>query len=497
MEKAWRVLTAAMQQHGANPHTFYTADDSYAFVGGAPIERAQGVESSTAIQTDPTRDPPLREQGTLQGYGSIGPDGIAKPGVVDGAERLEFEVHDIAFRDATPWPFAPETGHPEAAQYKRALAYISTCVRAFEGWGPDLRSAYAGDLDLDYDAATAGLDRQPYPDDVPDPKTCPEWDFSQPPGFTRFQYGVLHAELDQEMLWLASAEKLFNSTERALGRSGGKQLVDLKGLSDRIQDGVRPSNAKQIALDIGEFFLLMFEDLALLPEDIATLGFVEAVAAIYQITTAIASDTNTGLPLGDQVKKKADQLAQEAADRLDASASGVDRLRQVIISDYGRLRALGSVASGPAYAPDTSSMVARMNQGANQWFSSELLPVPYGVHALHLRDVVKGEATVDNCYITEPAGYDFSRAADAPFGQLKFFGDFSVDDYSPDWPTLLAIGLHDLHDAGDKTEYVPSKPLAESIFRPDAQGGYGLQFHRFVWEKYDSPAPPTNIAICN
>ncbi len=310
---------------------------------------------------------------------------------------------------------------------------------------------------------------------------------------------MLKAELSQEFVWLDSIERLFAAAEKALSRTGGKQLVDLKALSDRIRDGVRPSNANEIGLEIGEFFLHFFEVLAELTESAATLGFVEAVAAVYEITSAIASDTETGEPLGDQVKKKASELAEAAAARLDASASGLDRLRQVIISDYGRLRALGEKAGSGAYNPDTSTMAARMTQGANQWFSSELLPVPYGIHALHFP--VKSEKTTDNCYVTLPAGYDFSRAADAPFGQIRFFGDFNVDRYVGEWPTLFVLALHDLHDAGDKTEYVPAKSLSESIFRPDAQGGYGVQFHRFAWEQYDSPGnrrgPPTNIAICN
>ena len=166
----------------------------------------------------------------------------------------------------------------------------------------------------------------------------------------------------------------------------------------------------------------------------------------------------------------------------------------MIISDYGRLKALGSVANSPSWAINTNTLTARLTQSANQWFSSALLPVPYGVHALHLIDLAKGKATVDNCYITLPAGYDFSKAPATT--QLEFFGQYTRDRFSGQFPSLFVLAVHDLHSTSD---YVLDETTADSIFRPDSQGGYGLQLHRFMWEQYEdvSGAPPTDIAKCN
>lgn len=453
------------------------------------------VDSSSAIAIDPTRETPLVESGTLQGFASVRSDGLMKPAVADGSDALEFKMYDYVFQAPTPWPHTG-AGDPEADAYRRALAYVSTCLPEFKGWGPDLRSAYAGNLNLNYIAAKTDLDKLPYPGDGA--HNCPQWDYTKDPGFTRDQFSQLSAELDQEFLWLDSIERLFGAAESALSRSGGEQLVDLKTIGEKLKKQIPPpSNTAKIFEDIGEFFLLVFEDLALIPESVATLGFVEAVAAVYQISTSIASDEESGSPFGAEIDEKVDDLSDEAAQRLSAAAAGLDRVRQVIISDYGRLQALGSVANTPAYSADVDTMSARMTQAANGWFSSALLPTLYGVHALHLRDIAKGEATTKNCYITLPAGYNFSQEPDT--GQVKFYGDYDVDGYHGEFPTLFALGLHDLHDG---PPFVPPASITDSMFLPAAQGGYGLQLHRFIWEQYehartDVVAPPTNIAICN
>jgi hypothetical protein len=513
MNQSWRNITQAMQALGANPHTFYTLGcdlsdyarpacetgpgqigqgGAFAFLGGSHLKRSEVAESATSIVVDPSTQPVATENGTLQGQVQMRSDGLLAPALADGSDQLGFDIYDIAFSPPTAWPLTREAGtsEAEAEQYKKALAYISTCVGAFKGWGPDLRSAYAGDLNLDYDAAVSGLDKQPYPDDVSDRDTCPEWFKSNPtPGFTRFQYGVLHAELDQEMGWLNDVSRLFSVSEKALGRSGGTQLVDLKSLGQTVKKTIKPpSAAREILLDIGEFLLALGE-IAAIPEGEATVGFVEFVAAVYQVGTSLASDVPGGEPLSDKIDEEVDNLGDQAAGRLDRAASGLDRIRQVINSDYGRLVRLARLAGTPAYSTaDTSTMTAKMNQAAGQWFSSELLPIAFGVHAFSRAETAGG------CYVTSPPGHLFSEAPENT--QLNFFGAFEVDGYTARYPSPFVLGLHNLHEGPD---YVPSESLAIKVFRPDSRGGYGLQLQRFIWEAYEDyrdGAPPTNIAKC-
>jgi hypothetical protein len=73
--------------------------------------------------------------------------------------------------------------------------------------------------------------------------------------------------------------------------------------------------------------------------------------------------------------------------------------------------------------------------------------------------------------------------------------------YHGEFPTLFALGLHNLHNG---PPYVPPEDLSNQVFNTVAQGGYGVQPQRFTWDQYqnsdqtqqDSP-PPTDTAICN
>jgi hypothetical protein len=502
---AWKDLDNAMRALGANPHTFYETDGhsndggAYAFIGGPMLERSEMVDSSSAVVVNRTPEhKDVRESGSLQGLASIRADGLMKPAVADPSDKLPFELYDIEFQSPTPWPHT-DPSDPEAGAYSRALAYVSTCLPQFKGWGPDLRSAYAGSLDLHYIAAKGILDELPYPDSTADRTKCKGmWDFTKDPGFTRDQYSQLTDELDQEFIWLDSIQALFGAAQAALGRSAGQQQVDLKSIGERIKKGIPPpSPGAEIGEAIGRFILGLFEVAGELAESASGLSFVAAVTAIYELSTDIASASDSGEPLGDKIDAKVNDLADETAARLSASADGLDRLQQVIISDYGRLKALGTVANTPAYTIDKATSSRQMTVAAEGWFSTALLPLLYGIHYLY--PYGHNTTTTKECYVSIPAGHLFSQEPDS--AQIQWYGDFNRDRFYSKFPqpSLLALGLNNLHDG---PPYVPSEDLANSIFHLQAQGGYGVQLQQFIWEYPDRdvpppPPPPTGIIKCN
>ena len=75
-------------------------------------------------------------------------------------------------------------------------------------------------------------------------------------------------------------------------------------------------------------------------------------------------------------------LGHELAQRMKASSAAMIGLRQVIISDYGRLKALGSVSFSPKWSVNTGDLREGLDNTARASFSNELVPVGYGVHAL-------------------------------------------------------------------------------------------------------------------
>jgi hypothetical protein len=82
------------------------------------------------------------------------------------------------------------------------------------------------------------------------------------------------------------------------------------------------------------------------------------LASSYDLANAIASEK--GAPVGDRISTKVDDLASEVADNLFGTANALDRIGDVVISDYGRLKALGSVADGPGRAIDVPTTTSNL-----------------------------------------------------------------------------------------------------------------------------------------
>jgi hypothetical protein len=135
---------------------------------------------------------------------------------------------------------------------------------------------------------------------------------------------------------------------------------------------------------------------------------------------------------------------------------------------------------------DPATTKNNVTAAANAFFSSELVPIPYGVYAMFDRNGPVFD--IDNCRDrTLHTWHGVPGSA-----QWKWMGDFNRDGYQGQFPTLFALGLHSLR-AG--TEY-PPKEVTDPMFDPVKKGGYGMQPSRFIWEQYDRVPPPTDIFVC-
>ena len=501
-EDAWRNLSKEMAALGANQHSFYTARGSYAFLGGTLLGRSGAIESSSAVVTDPTRSPAVTEDGTISGRAVVRSNGVFAPAAVDPSDALDFEMYDYVFKPPTPWPYTAAAGEANHTAYEKALAYITSQLPQLKGWYPDMRAAYAAKPDLDYTEVKVDLAALDYPgaDDPPDdppygPPFNPKFDPADP-GFDRPTFDRLRRELRDEMTRLNSVRRLFDSFERALIRSGGSQLANVETLGDALAKAIDvPDNAqaRNIGFDIGNFVLLIFEDIALLDPSGVALGVVEAVAAVYDLSTQLTSELDTQVPTGKQIKTKARDLSHQVATRLSDSASGLDRLRQVISSDAGRLKAVAEFADKASSTIDVPAVSSRLTTAANGYFSSQLLPLAYGVQYL------AGSKDPDTCYISHSLQYPFKGAP--PSSRVEWYGDFTRDGYRPGWPSLFVLGPRSLANPA----YIP-RELADKIFLPIPRGGYGVQLQRYLWTQYENTpaargtndaAPPTNVADCS
>ena len=148
-DQAWRAVGSALTFYGANPHTFYNANGSYAFLGGPQLGRSGVVQSSSAIQVS-TDSPIVRQPGTLRGRASMRGDGIFLPAVTQTPDAFQDSLYDIVFRPQTPWPYTAGGEFPQqagcqapgndAGAYAAALSYVTAGIHLPAT--PDLRGQY-------------------------------------------------------------------------------------------------------------------------------------------------------------------------------------------------------------------------------------------------------------------------------------------------------------------------------------------------------------------
>jgi hypothetical protein len=104
------------------------------------------------------------------------------------------------------------------------------------------------------------------------------------------------------------------------------------------------------------------------------------------------------VPAATDATKSFETSMYDVVTRLFDTANGLDRLRQVMISDYGRLRTLGAVADRPGWTIDIGDTATMLCNAAETFFYSELMPIPYGTYALVGEFPYRFDGNPDNCY---------------------------------------------------------------------------------------------------
>jgi hypothetical protein len=483
--RAWAKVADALAAYGANPHTFNTVDGSYAFLGGSWLGRGEVAESSSAVVIDPTATPPKHESGTLSGRASMRADGNFKPVATDVSEALEFRLYDTVFTSPEAWLYTEAAGHPDAEAYDTALADITAWLPRLNGYAGNLRLAYADNPNLDYSGMKVDLLRMPYPGDGY-PCIDDAGHSKRHPGYTRAQFCALSDQLQLEFDWLAATKALFDSYKDAFDRSAGKEGADLRTIGSTIRTAIAPDRSAEIGWSVGAFIGNLVSAALVLSPSMPLLAAWEALVVAYELTRETVTGDD-GKPVGDQITEKVDDLANEVGNRMFDNANALDRLHEVINSDYGRLQALGSVADRADWKIDVPAAATKITTAAKAHFSSQLMPVAYGVH--HLAPTpYSTRPTADNCFIM---GYGHSFKGAPASAQLQW-ANFPGDGNTKLW----ALGRHKL--SATQYAYPPAK-LTDPMFRPVRQAGYGMRLPQFLWQQYQAvpKAPPTDIAYCH
>jgi hypothetical protein len=475
-DDAWRAMVSALTAYGANPHTLYSANGAYAFVGGTKLDRTEVAQSSSAVVIDPVAG--KNQTGTLAGRAGMRDDGYFTPAAVDASKSFEFSLYDIAFKAATPWPFtagAPGVSAGAAAQYAKALAYITSHLPLLSGWAPDVRQSYVGNDDITYADSREDLIGMQYPGST---TTCGTSSASQQPpevtGFTLEQFCQVNRELQLEFEWLDATKALFAAWSNALNRSGNREQVDLNQIGQSIINSIdRPIDGAQVGWTLGGFVGNLISAGLVLNPTVEPLAAWEGLVVVYELIRELISDSTSGVPLGEQIQDEVNNLSSGVATRLSDGAQGLDGLRDVITSDYGRLSTLGAVAFGPSWKIDTEKTTTTLTLAADAFFMRKLMPIAYDT-VWYLSPSNDGDNTTDTC---EGSFFTHPWRGTPPSAQMQWSFGFN-SDFGPQRSGLFLLGK-----TGTGTDYAP-KGLADRMFNPLAASGLGVHLPDFFWTQY-------------
>ena len=248
-----------------------------------------------------------------------------------------------------------------------------------KGWAPDLRQAYRGSLTRTYADSKVDLQLLAYPGDG---KTCSAGAgvVKSNPGFTRDQFCKLSAELQQEFDWLDATKEFFDAAKEALSLSSAQQGIDLKAIGDELQQAVKPPADLSLISPVLKFLGSIVAVVGAATETPIAGAIAGLVTSSIDLGLAI-SNSASGAPLGDQIKATGD-LATEVTQHYVSAVNGLNSIREVINSDYGRLRAMATLLSGLDLGQVNSVIQAAMNQGAHHYFATVLMPKVYRIASL-------------------------------------------------------------------------------------------------------------------
>ena len=196
-------------------------------------------------------------------------------------------------------------------------------------------------------------------------------------GFNKGTFEAVRQKLEEEAGDVATVKSYLATLRAPLERQQTRAYVDLQAIGTEIYDSVqRPPGTNSKAYALG-----------LIGKAVAVGAFagppVSTAAAGLSATFGLAAylSTEAGQPiLGTEVKVKAQSLATDILDRVDAAGRTLRSNGLLMVSDYGKLTtAAREIRGNREWKPsdDQSKVEAQLRTGAKQWFYEALIPAAY------------------------------------------------------------------------------------------------------------------------
>jgi hypothetical protein len=345
---------------------------SYAFVGGNAIQ-GPGLETQTAT----TNSGP----GILSGVLSRNSSAAYQPFLQDPTgSNFDFSLLNVAYQAPTQFPNWQTPGRLAADNYIATHSSPAFCDASAQDcttatveqyyWGNTNIASWASDGAHNVSAVTCPISGTSLKN-VPFTQADCEADIAE---WESASGGNEFAFVDLVNGFIGNLKAPFQ------GNNEFTQYVDLGTIATKIEGAVNPGSSQGEATAysiIQETFYLVSEALEPL-QDSTSPAIVGVVAAGMGLGVALSAEQDGALD-AQAVQDKSSELAADLVDRIQNTVDNLDQLRDVIVSDYGKLKTVGSNAGNIWAWNDTAQQdtINTLTLGADATFYENLMPAAY------------------------------------------------------------------------------------------------------------------------
>lgn len=355
--------------------------------------RGTAVESSKAIATS--------QSGTVRTLVARGPDSRYTPlaydpiGNANGNANLQ--LPQIIYQEKQPWPYADEAS-------QQAIEYIARGINLAD-W-PDIRSAYL-DLNINFDRKANSLTQVEYPQDDP----------SKVGGVSKKRFNDIKDRLEQEFGWVEETRGLIDNIIRPLDETQFRQATSIAQVTQQVSKAVPPPPSGGILCDVPRpdggcarlnwrlIFTGSFKALGLFaPKPLSSgLGFVAGMGQMIPMGSDSAGSPDA------EIRAKGIDLAVRLADQQEAIRTGLRRSKVLILTDAGKLEAVGEGTDTKAWEwSDQSDIDAASSIDANARAEaySALVPITWSAWQLVAGNGSYNQRERASGYSTRPTTFE-------------------------------------------------------------------------------------------
>jgi hypothetical protein len=341
----WFQASRGISALGGNPQTFNTfnAPNAQGTADYQLIGSGDGYAATDASGVAPV----------LSGILTRDSDWRLAPAASDQTGTTDYSLAEIAYQPAYKWQSDPAWNFPyQGGPYAAAEADIAQEVfcppnpnRTAPCHAPSsIRAAY-----WQYGASQYW-----------DPALLTGLHPMSGGGYTAQQFTQLVSQLRQEWAMVDEVNALANNLVSPAVAASGQQQTQVADITDAISNVINPPQSGVTSAQIITIFAGAASALGavLAPEAVAPIAaaVLGAVGGGMSIAAAFTTDGN-GNRLLSRLNTTSDQVATDLASAVAASEIGAERLREILVSDWGKLQdASGLQVSSLAKADDASSL---------------------------------------------------------------------------------------------------------------------------------------------